>query len=89
MTAEDSTHTEQPVKTEQDLRIEALEAKLSAMEKAHAQQVQELTEANRGLWAALHPAQEAQPAPAAAPQPAAGDTAYQALAGKLGLDAKE
>jgi len=88
MTAEDSTHTDQPVKTEQDLRIEALEAKLSAMEKAHAQQVQELTEANRGLWAALHPVQDGQPAAAAASEPAV-DTAYQALAAKLGLDAKK
>lgn len=86
MTADDSTKTTEPVKTETDLRMEALEKEIASMKASHEQQVKELTEANRGLWAALHPVQEGQPAPAG---PAPGETAYKVLADKLGLKAKE
>lgn len=83
MTADDPTPDNEPVKTETDLRIEALEARIAGIEEAHAAQIAELTEANRGLWAALHPVQEGQPAPA---EPERGAAAYSALADKLGLD---
>ena len=88
MTADDdSTRTTEPVKTETDLRVEALEKEIASMKASHEQQVKELSEANRGLWAALHPVQEGQPAPAAGPAP--GEVAYKVLADKLGLKAKE
>ena len=85
MTAEDSTQTE-PVRSETDLKLEALEARIAGIEEAHAKQIEELTEANRGLWAALHPVQQDAPAPV---EPSRGEAAYQALADKLGLEAKE
>lgn len=84
MTADDS-QTE-PVRSETDLKLEALEARIAGIEEAHAKQIAELTEANRGLWAALHPVQQDAPAPA---EPERGTAAYTALADKLGLDAKE
>lgn len=85
MTADDSQTTE-PVKTETDLKLEALEKEIASLKEAHAKQIEELTEANRGLWAALHPVQDAQPGAAAL---VPGEAAYAALADKLGLEAKE
>jgi hypothetical protein len=84
MTADDSEPTNEPVRSETDLRLEALEGQLSDMRAAYEKQIAELKEANRGLWAALHPVQEAQPAPAG---PVPGEAAYTALADKLGLEA--
>ena len=43
-------------KTATDLAIEKLTAELEEMKKAHAEQVRQLEEANKGLWAAAHPA---------------------------------
>lgn len=85
MTADDSK-TDEPVRSETDLRLEALEGQLSEIRAAYEKQIADLQEANRGLWAALHPVQEAQPAPAG---PMPGEAAYTALADKLGLEAKE
>ena len=43
-------------KTATDLAIEKLTAELEEMKKQHAEQVRQLEEANKGLWAAAHPA---------------------------------
>ena len=54
-------------KTATDLAIEKLTAELEEMKKAHAEQVRQLEDANKSLWAAAHPAPaqvtESQPAP--------------------------
>lgn len=78
--------TEEPVRSAADLRMEAMEKRMEEMERAHAAQIAELTEANRGLWAALHPVEQEQ---TAEPAPEPGATAYRVLADKLGLAKEE
>ena len=59
------SNTSVPPKTATDLAIEKLTAELEDMKKAHAEQVRQLEEANKSLWAAAHPApaQVTEPAP--------------------------
>ena len=52
-------------KTATDLAIERLTAELEDMKRAHAEQVKQLEEANKSLWAAAHPA----PAQVTVPEP--------------------
>ena len=74
-------------KTATDLAIEKLTAELEEMKKQHAEQVRQLEEANKGLWAAAHPA----PAQITVPEPSpsagfdfdkAEDAFYDALGKK-------
>lgn len=46
----------QDVKSAMDLKLEEMMARMEAMESRYQEQVQELQEANRSLWAAAHPA---------------------------------
>ena len=73
------------IKTTTDLQIEKLTARLDALESEN----RELKNANQGLWAQLHPVQDAPaPIPSAgivqAP-PASADTAYDAVVKALGI----
>ena len=47
-------------KTATDLAIEKLNAELAELKKQHAEQVKQLEDANKSLWAAAHPAPVAQ-----------------------------
>ena len=83
------TMSDEPVpetapKTATDLAIERLTAELEDMKKAHAEQVRQLEDANKSLWAAAHPA----PAQVTVPEPSptqgfdtekATDAFYKAL----------
>lgn len=60
------------VRTAQDLAIEELRAEIAQMRADHAEQVRELQEANRGLWAEAHRVPAQDPAPAE-PEPRAWD----------------
>jgi hypothetical protein len=65
----ETTNTSVP-KTATDLAIEKLSAELAELKKQHAEQVKQLEDANKSLWAAAHPAPvaqvtESQPAPSA------------------------
>lgn len=58
---------EQPtVKTGADLAIEQMQKQIADMQAKYEAQVKELSEANKDLWAACHPAQPAQPTQAPA-----------------------
>lgn len=48
----------EPVKTGNDLRLEAIEKEMAEMRAAYQNQVKELTDANKDLWAALHPVKD-------------------------------
>lgn len=50
-------------RTAQDLAIEQLRAEIAEMKAAHAAQVKELQDANKGLWAQAHRPVEPEPAP--------------------------
>ena len=52
-------------KTATDLAIERLTAEMEEMKKLHAEQVRQLEDANKSLWAAAHPA----PAQVTVPEP--------------------
>lgn len=66
-----TTNTTAPVapKTVTDLKLEELMGKIDAMKESYEAKISELEEANKGLWAAAHPAPapvtESQPAPSA------------------------
>ena len=81
------SNTSVPPKTATDLAIEKLTAELEDMKKAHAEQVRQLEDANKSLWAAAHPA----PAQVTVPEPSpsagfdldkASDAFYNALGKK-------
>ena len=55
----ETTNTSVP-KTATDLAIEKLNAELAELKKQHAEQVKQLEDANKSLWAAAHPAPVAQ-----------------------------
>lgn len=90
-TDENVTQTEgqQTIKTAADIRIDQLEARISQMEDAHKKQVEELLEANRGLYAMLQskPAEAAAaPQPEQAPEQVPGpDPAVAAMNKALGI----
>ena len=47
--------TEQETKTAADLQFEQLNKRLDSIEATYQARIKELEEANRGLWAQLHP----------------------------------
>lgn len=89
MTDENSTTAEeQTIKTPTDLKIEQLERSLAELTSKYETELTEAIDANRKLWAELHPVQpESPPSPAGETDPLAG--AKAALMAKLGYDMKE
>lgn len=89
MTDENSTTAEeQTIKTPTDLKIEQLEKSLAELKSKYETELTEAIDANRKLWAELHPVQpESPPSPAGETDPLAG--AKAALMAKLGYDMKE
>ena len=73
-------------KTATDLAIEKLTAELEEMKKAHAEQVRQLEDANKSLWAAAHPAPAqvtvTEPAPNAGFDYVKAEDAFYAALGK-------
>lgn len=61
--------TEEPTetKTATDLALEQIRAEMDAMKAQYERTIKELQDANRGLWAAAHPAEtpDDNPAPSA------------------------
>lgn len=51
----DGTNSEVEVKTNTDLKIEALMTEMAEMRSKYESVVGQLVEANKGLWAELHP----------------------------------
>ena len=80
------SNTSVPPKTATDLAIERLTAELEDMKRAHAEQVKQLEEANKSLWAAAHPAPAqvtvTEPAPNAGFDYAKAEDAFYAALGK-------
>ena len=58
MAETESTQTEQETKTAADLQLEQLNKRLDSIEASYQARIKELEEANRGLWAQLHPVTE-------------------------------
>ena len=90
-TDEITKEEQQTIKTAADLRIDDLEKRISEMEASHKKQVDELMEANRGLYAMLQSRQQ-EPAPqpevVAAPEPvpeSGEDPAIAAMNKTLGI----
>lgn len=71
------------IKTETDLKLEALEKQMGEMKAAYESQIAEMKEANQALWAALHPATEGEPP--AEPTEDAYSKAYEIIEKKLGV----
>ena len=80
------SNTSVPPKTATDLAIEKLTAELEDMKRTHAEQVKQLEEANKSLWAAAHPAPaqvtESQPAPSPGFDYAKAEDAFYSALGK-------
>lgn len=70
--------------TAQDLQIEQLTARLDGLEQAYQDRIRQLEDANRGLWAQLHPAQPTVPEPEPIAEPTI-DRAESALYNALGI----
>lgn len=66
MAETEPTQTEQETKTATDLQFEQLNKRLDSIEASYQARIKELEEANRGLWAQLHPVTETV---TAAPEP--------------------
>jgi len=75
-----------PPKTATDLAVEKLTAELEDMKKAHAEQVRQLEDANKSLWAAAHPAPAQVTVPGSSPAQgfdyAKAEDAFYAALGK-------
>ena len=73
-------------KTATDLAIEQLTAELNALKQQYAEQVKQLEDANKSLWAAAHPAPEqvtvTEPVPDAGFDYAKAEDAFYAALGK-------
>lgn len=86
MAETEPTQTEQETKTAADLQIEQLNKRLDSLEATYQARIKELEEANRGLWAQLHPVTETV---TAAPEPVVTepqeDKAEAALFDALGM----
>lgn len=78
---------QQQIRTATDLALEELMQRMDSMEAAYKTRIAELEEANRGLWAAAHPAPAASPDPA--PEAPAWDTDRAVDAFRTALGAKE
>ena len=80
------SNTTVPPKTATDLAIEKLTAELEEMKEAHAEQVRQLEDANKSLWAAAHPAPAqvtvTEPAPNAGFDYVKAEDAFYAALGK-------
>lgn len=57
----DNEVSTEPIKTPTDLAIEELRSELATLKESSEKTIAELTEANKGLWAALHPAKVTEP----------------------------
>lgn len=90
-TDEITQEEQQTIRTAADIRIDELEKRISEMEASHKKQVDELMEANRGLYAMLQSRQEtakqSEPvADAPEPVPESGeDPAIAAMNKTLGI----
>lgn len=81
-----ATADEQTVKSAMDLRIEKLEKQLSDLQAKYDTDIAEALQANRELWAELHPVQD----PPTAPEEAKPDAEAEAAFNKaLGISEKE
>jgi hypothetical protein len=78
---------EQQIRTATDLALEELIQRMDSMEATYKTRIAELEEANRGLWAAAHPAPALSPDPA--PEAPAWDTDKAVDAFRTALGAKE
>lgn len=82
MAETEPTQTEHETKTAADLQIENLTARLDSLEQTYQARIKELEEANRGLWAQLHPVMQTvtEPEPQQVPREDGAETAlYDAL----------
>lgn len=81
-----ATADEQTVKSAMDLRIEKLEKQLSDLQTKYDTDIAEALQANRELWAELHPVQE----PPFEPEEVKPDAEAEAAFNKaLGISEKE
>ena len=70
----------------QDLQIEQLNKRLDSIEATYQARIKELEEANRGLWAQLHPVTQPVPEPTVTlPEAPQEDKAEAALFDALGM----
>ena len=83
MADNENTEPADVIKTPTDLQLEKLTARLDALENEN----RELRDANRGLWAELHPVNQpaVNPTTAGADTPAPGPTDYELVVKKLGI----
>lgn len=89
MAETEPTQSEQETKTAADLQLEKLNARLDSIEASYQARIKELEEANRGLWAQLHPATQPVAEPKApVPEPPQEDKAEAALFDALGISDK-
>ena len=86
MAETEPTQTEQETKTAADLQLEKLNARLDSLEATYQARIKELEEANRGLWAQLHPVVETvTPAPEPVTEQPQEDRSEKALFDALGI----
>lgn len=86
MATEEEPQVQEQVRTAADIRLDALEKEISEMKAAHAKQVEELMEANRGLYAMLQSRPEPEPETAKEPEQVPGpDPAIAAMNAALGI----
>ena len=79
------TETDTPIKSVTDLELEKLSARLDALENEN----RELRNANQGLWAQLHPAQETVTEQVVTVQTDTTDRAYDSFVKNIGLKPNE
>ena len=78
--------TEQETKTAADLQFEQLNKRLDSIEATYQARIKELEEANRGLWAQLHPVtQPVAESTVTVTEPPQEDKAEAALFDALGM----
>lgn len=85
MAETEPTQTEQETKTATDLQLEQLNKRLDSIEASYQARIKELEEANRGLWAQLHPVTETVAAPEPVIEQPQEDKAEAALFDALGM----
>jgi hypothetical protein len=86
MATEEEPQTQEQVRTAADVRLDALEQEIAEMKAAHAKQVEELMEANRGLYAMLQSRPDPTPEPTQEPEQVPGpDPAIAAMNAALGI----
>lgn len=86
MAETEPTQTEQETKTATDLQLEQLNKRLDSIEASYQARIKELEEANRGLWAQLHPVTQPVTEPkVTVPEAPQEDKAEAALFDALGM----